>query len=492
MSDDIDHKFPTVLKPIWEPYNDVAVSLVDEVVKRQRYPSTGPKERKYRVIIASFLKALQEVDSAQRRSRATDRRKYLGVRFRSETWSPYALVGAKVGTDVTRDLLKNFKLTKVAGSGDSNIYKDEEGKWQSDPLMSMYEIVQGSLPDDLRKATFIQTGLQRVKINEAETRQQRDLRRKEKGAKPYLNESTAANQFVDLYRATESRIQRLNEYWLKHPIKLPSGHLAASATRVYHDGRMDAGGRLYGAWTGLDKETARLKCLIDDEPICELDIKASQPTLFSCLTGYRLGGRVEGDTWLDVYSELSGLWSVVTHWSEQDPLIDKIDLINRNRKFAKGVVVELIGSGNWSKKEATEDLKNKFHFTQAGWVTFRDQLNRTIPAFELLEPRYDNQGNLAGYMNGAGFLSYHESEMMMLTLEKLIDLNIPAYPVHDCLMVKVKDAKIAAKTFRDVIRQYCLNLSGLDVLVPLSVEVLQEVNAEHLPSNSDLIGRYLN
>ena len=60
----------------------------------------------------------------------------------------------------------------------------------------------------------------------------------------------------------------------------------------------------------------------------------------------------------------------------------------------------------------------------------------------------DKNGNLTGYMNGAGFLSYHESEIMMLTLERLMDEGIAAYPVHDCLMVKVSDAKQAAYVYQ--------------------------------------------
>ena len=38
---------------------------------------------------------------------------------------------------------------------------------------------------------------------------------------------------------------------------------------------------------------------IDDEPICEIDLNGSQPTLFSALLGIRMN---VGDTWTDVYS----------------------------------------------------------------------------------------------------------------------------------------------------------------------------------------------
>lgn len=356
--------------------------------------------------------------------------------------------------------------------------------------MSMYEI-------DLSKASalstlrFIETGLPLIKVNEAESRQQRDARRADKQAKPFLNNTEAKTQFRDLHRASESRIERLNAFWRQHPLVLPNGHAGASATRVYHDGRMDAGGRLYGAWTGLDKATKRLHCTIDGEPICELDIRASQPTLFSSLLGYRMGGLGKGDTWGDAYAELSSLWAVNIWWADHDPLINKFDLIRRNRKVAKAVVISLIGDGYFLKKKAIDEVK-AWGLTPSGWLSFRDTLIRTIPALECLEPRFDKDGNLSGYMNGSGFLSYHESEIMMLTLERLMDQGIAAYPVHDCLMVKVSDAKEAAYVFRDTIRSYCMRLSGLEVLVPLSVEAHSELQNAQLPKADELFGVYLN
>jgi len=40
--------------------------------------------------------------------------------------------------------------------------------------------------------------------------------------------------------------------------------------------------------------------------------------------------------------------------------------------------------------------------------------------------------------------------------------------------------------------QYCKKMNGLEVLVPLSVEVGQGVSADQLPEENDLIGEYLN
>ena len=484
--------FPVVVKSVWEPFGEEAETAVDWIIKEAQWPTTGPKAIKYRIVVASFLKAVQEVHLRQGHNR-NDKNEvpHLGVRWRNEAWSVYPLVGKDLAKKVIPELLAHFDAKQIEGSGSSNLVKDEEGKWSTDPKMSMYEI-------DLSKASalstlrFIETGLPLIKVNEAESRQQRDARRADKKAKPFLNNTEAKTQFRDLHRASESRIERLNAFWRQHPLVLPNGHSAASATRVYHDGRMDAGGRLYGAWTGLDKATKRLHCTIDGEPICELDIRASQPTLFSSLLGYRMGGLGKGNTWGDVYAELSSLWAVDTWWSDLDPLIDKIELIKRNRKVAKGVVVALIGSGNSLKATASEELAKEQGLTQSGWVSFRNTLNRTIPALECLEPRYDNKGNLSGYMNGAGFLSYHESEIMMLTLESLMDEGTAAYPVHDCLMVKVSDVRQAAYVFRETIREYCLKLSGLEVLVPLSVEAHDHLMAKELINEEELMGIYLN
>lgn len=69
---------------------------------------------------------------------------------------------------------------------------------------------------------------------------------------------------------------------------------------------------------------------------------------------------------------------------------------------------------------------------------------------------------------------------------------MPAYSIHDCLTVKISDAKQAAYVFRDTIREYCKNMSRLEALVPLGIEVLEHLKSDILPDRKDLIGKYLN
>ena len=74
----------------------------------------------------------------------------------------------------------------------------------------------------------------------------------------------------------------------------------------------------------------------------------------------------------------------------------------------------------------TQNVKD-FGLTPEGWSLFRDKLVETIPALNELEPRYDQKGQLDGYINGAGFLSHHVSEMTLRTVEALIEQDVPAY-----------------------------------------------------------------
>lgn len=474
-------------RPVWLPYNDTAHNLVEALVDHFGYPTSGPKAERYAVVVASLLKAAQ----AHVSSSSHDLPHYVGIQRRASAWSRYPLVGRTVSDAVVDDFLGHFGGQLVEGSGSSGLHKDDQGNWRTDPKMSMYTLDLDKLPKQLSAARFIEVGRSLVKVNKAETRQQKNRRKTQKLAKPFYNrkEATALNE--DAHTASESRIQALNDFWRQHPLELPNGHAAASATRTFHDSRFDAGGRIYGGWTGLDQNRKRLHCTIDGEPVVEIDIRASQPTLLSSLLGYKLGGLGPQGEWDDVYGELSHLASVHHYWTIVDDKVDKIELIKRNRDVAKGVVMALIGSGLPLKAKATLELVKDFGLTPQGWSLFRARLVETIPALNDLEPRYDSKGQLEGYINGSGFLSHHESEMTLQTLEALMEQDVPAYSVHDSIIVRLKDAVLATTTYRSIIYDYCKKLSGIEVLVPLSLTVADSTITDILPSDSDLKGRYL-
>ena len=114
---------------------------------------------------------------------------------------------------------------------------------------------------------------------------------------------------------------------------------------------------------------------------------------------------------------------------------------------------------------------HKQKITLEEWNFIKLKLLEVIPALYRLEPRYNGNGFPTGYINGAGFLAFHESEIMLLVLETLREHHsIPAYPVHDCLLVKVSDWESAYVTFVQTISTYVENLTGTQVIVPITRE----------------------
>jgi hypothetical protein len=66
-----------VIRPVWMPFNDVAYTIVESLVHKLGYPTTGPKAEKYAVMIASIIKAAQTLPKQSEGRKP----KYVGVSF---------------------------------------------------------------------------------------------------------------------------------------------------------------------------------------------------------------------------------------------------------------------------------------------------------------------------------------------------------------------------------------------------------------------------
>ena len=141
-----DISFPYVVTPTWLPFDPVTKEYVSSLLEMASWPTSGSKVVKYELVAASFLKAAQEVCFAAINRQQKKKGPYLGTRFKDEAWSLYPLAGKEVYKKVVVYLLNHFDATKVPNSGDSNLAKDEQGKWSTDPKMSMYELDYTKLP----------------------------------------------------------------------------------------------------------------------------------------------------------------------------------------------------------------------------------------------------------------------------------------------------------------------------------------------------------
>jgi hypothetical protein len=175
-----------------------------------------------------------------------------------------------------------------------------------------------------------------------------------------------------------------------------------------------------------------------------------------------------GDSWTDVYSAV----------------VDRLDAGEEQtllRKMVKQVIVEMLGSGNGNRTgpASTEPPKNpdepQLFFDTDHSKRMDLQIKREscegFPALKHLDTQYNN---------ATGFLSYHESEILTLTLLRLKELGVPAYGVHDCVVVKQSDKHTAMETYRSVIRDYVIkhqkanNHPNLSIEVSLTIEELNK------------------
>ena len=461
-------------KPQYLPHNDDAHALVEALAVELGLSLKGSTGAKHTTILASFLYCVQEagVGAYLDWSGGTTSQDTTGLSFFPTTGSTtvvqvraklvdagYVILGADLlAREVPAVLQELIGLpTQRERKRDINTYRINEMPLFDDPRLT--------------SALFVDAQRPYVMVNKPEKYTDRVERKAANIKAPKLSWSEVYGGKQKRRATAATRpVMEMNTYWAKHPLTLPatntdSAKLFACATRIFHDGSLISGGRWYGGWTNL-KSDKRLHMRIDDEPICEIDLNGSQPTLFSALLGIRMN---VGDTWTDVYS------SVVERLDadEEETLL---------RKMVKQVIVEMLGSGNCNRSgpASTKPPKKPLKFDDVQLFFVGDYSKRmylqiqrealeVFPALKHLDTKY---------YNATGFLSYHESEILTLSLLRLKAMGVPAYGVHDCVVVKQSDKHMAVETYRSVIRDYVVkhqkanNHPILNIDVGLTIEEL--------------------
>ena len=99
---------------------------------------------------------------------------------------------------------------------------------------------------------------------------------------------------------------------------------------------------------------------------------------------------------------------------------------DKRREEVKRVITELLGAGNHEKKDPSEELQTKVF----AFGTVRDQAAELFPAIAQLKPRELTSDN---------FLTFHKSEIIISAIEGLMGQGIPAFSMHDGLIVRKQD-----------------------------------------------------
>ena len=465
-------------KPQHLPYNEDAHALVVALAAELGLSLKGITGAKHKTILASFLCCVQEAEVGAYLdwSGGTTSQDTTGFSFFPATG---AATVVKVRTKLVEagyvTLSKDLMAASLNAQFPPAVAEEFMSQWLQTERkrdINSYRINEMPLFDDprLTSALFVDAQRPHVMVNKPEKYADKVERKAANIKAPKLSwrEVYGGKQKRRATAATRA-VMEMNAYWAKHPLTLPatntdSAKLFACATRIFHDGSLISGGRWYGGWTNL-KSDKRLHMRIDDEPICEIDLNGSQPTLFSALLGIRMN---VGDTWTDVYTAV----------------VERLDAGEERtllRKMVKQVIVEMLGSGNCNRTgpASTKPPKNPdepqlffdMDHSKRMYLQIQREALEVFPGLKHLDAKYNN---------ATGFLSYHESEILTLSLLRLKAMGVPAYGVHDCVVVKQSDKHTAVETYRSVIRDYVVkhqkanNHPNLDIEVSLTTEELNK------------------
>ena len=463
-----------MFQPHYLPHNQAAELLTNAIARELNLSLSGKTGQKHEIIIASFLCA---------------------VKYRNENtivWrtgkdnqdSDYWAFNPKVGQSVSLKICTAFEdagfISRVTDEGHINLIASQE----LDPLMkaemlswlnrgkrtpaALFEVNTDMLDiDALAEASFVEANRPHVYLNKAEQSKERIDRKKRRDSAPKHSLTTIKETYGPAYSRAVRSVKHMNTMWLQHPLHLPKTHGStemyfASATRIFHNGNFDSGGRWYGGWTSLTRET-RKHLTIDGEAVVEVDLNASLLTLLSCIVSQPM---LCSDTWDDAYAAVT-------------ERLDFDEPYEVSRAKVKQVIVELIGTGNPHKAEpAMNDKDSPFDDSETSKKQFshiRDLCHQVYPA--LL--------SLNNNMNFIAALSFHEASMITQTMLRLKDMGVAAYSMHDGLIVKQSNAETTVSTFREVYDEYVTThqvkhrLTKLGISVPLSVEGINVAKHRH-------------
>jgi hypothetical protein len=179
--------------------------------------------------------------------------------------------------------------------------------------------------------------------------------------------------------------------------------------RIFNNGSLDAGGRLYGGFWQYAKSALRTdNIIIDDQAVASLDFAQSALRMAYAQVGVE---PPRGD--------LYAVWGLEGYRSETKKIVNALlSADTMPRRFPKGTRGEMPKS--W-KFERVLDAIHRYH----------------APIVSLF-----------GSASGLSFMR-DESEILIRTLQRLQSLDIVALPIHDCVLVGWSHREIAKQVMEE-------------------------------------------
>ena len=247
------------------------------------------------------------------------------------------------------------------------------------------------------------------------------------------------------------RVRRVNEALSDHVLQDPSGtRLDTSLVRIFSSG-LTKGGRLYAPEYQNLPELNRLDFLIDGEPVCEIDLKASHPSILAAI--YRHPVPLPSDPYNAI------------------PWVD-----TRERRKAAKTLVQCMVYADGGRLARFPRGEKGVTFKQKHGLSDCDKVGDLVEGILKVFPFLDGSPSLT--MD----LQFIEAEILLEALEELIHAGIPAYPVHDSLLVRRSDEDEAVRILKEKLRDY---LGKHAPCLDVSTSVHQPRLIAPLPSSGD-------
>ena len=308
-------------KPSYLPSNGAANILVRSLAEELGLSLN----KKYEIILASFLAIAKKVNGQAFDWWTGNDNKTLKL------WSLFPHVSNQSVVEVYKLLRENGYIGAMTGFKTSTIegLGVEKPNWITAQRLPKYF---------MEEATFIESNLPFVMVNQPETYEDKRATQNQYFAAPKLSIKQVKQEFGAEYKLAYRSVNEMNEYWSQHPLYNPiANEYYSSARRIFHNGSIKSGGRWYGGWTDF-QSNQRSNFKIDSHPVVQVDVNAMILCLLSSLTGKPMN--MIG-AFHDVYQSV----------------LFQIPNITNSREKVKQVIVELAGSGDAYKEKPSPDCE---------------------------------------------------------------------------------------------------------------------------------------
>lgn len=267
---------------------------------------------------------------------------------------------------------------------------------------------------------------------------------KQRGSQKKKSKTIPLTQFpeteVDRLRKQMNQIVKL---WRDQPLEGKLGEIWASGKRIFNNSNLKHGGRVYGDWQSLDEEQ-RLQLTIGGKEVCEVDLKACYPFIIAATSGHP--DQISDDP----YSKCERVRG------ENDPA-KREKMRSAMKRFTSAYVAK---TGN-----VTRFPQGKHKDENGKTIPFKKEfgLRKNEKARDWVKDLEEAMPYMKEWRSDSFQLMYLESEMMVDCLVELAKVGIACYPVHDSMIVPVKDCEVAVETLKKTMIKHFGVASYLDI-----------------------------